>query len=99
MLLPLSKTWVIGTMTARRLDNMCIRTIGDLRSASDEMLNRLLGEDADRCRRLAHGQDDRPVVTDDRARQISQENTFRIDMVDRETVLNELLEQVQQVAR
>src|SRR5207302_9174011 len=91
---PVTKIWGIGPKTARRLDNMCIRTIGDLRSASDEMLNRLLGEDAERCRRLAHGQDDRAVVTDDQARQISQENTFRIDMVDRETVLNELLEQV-----
>jgi DNA polymerase-4 len=97
--LPVTKIWGIGPKTARRLDGMCIRTIADLRRASDETLTRFFGEDAERVRRLAHGQDERPVETDDQAKQISQENTFRIDVQDRDVVLNELLEQVQQVAR
>src|SRR5689334_16918467 len=97
--LPVTKIWGIGPKTAKRLDGMCIRTIGDLRRASDETLARFFGEDAERVRRLAHGRDDRPVETDDQAKQISQENTFRTDVQDREVVLNELLEQVQQVAR
>jgi DNA polymerase-4 len=87
--LPVTKIWGVGPKTAKRLEGMAIRTIGDLRRASDATLQRLLGDDADRCRRLAHGVDDREVETDSQAKQISQEQTFR----------GELLEQVQQVAR
>jgi DNA polymerase-4 len=52
------------------------RTIGDIRNAPDVTLTLLLGEDAERCRRLAHGLDDRPVVSDSEAKQVSQEQTF-----------------------
>jgi DNA polymerase-4 len=97
--LAVTKIWGIGPKTARRLEGMCIRTIGDLRRASDATLNRLLGDDAERVRRLAHGLDDRRVVTDSDARQISQEQTFRIDVADPQVVRGELHEQVQQVAR
>ena len=48
----------IGPKTATRLEGMAIRTIGDLRRATDATLHRLLGDDAERCRRLAHGIDD-----------------------------------------
>src|SRR3954451_20733096 len=78
--LPVTKIWGIGPKTAKRLDGMCIRTIADLRRASDETLTRFFGEDVERVRRLARGQDDRAVVTDDQAKQISQENTFRLDV-------------------
>ena len=97
--LPVTKIWGIGPKTAARLDGMAIRTIGDLRKASDATLARLLGDDAERCRNLAHGRDDRAVVTDSEAKQVSQENTFSVNIADPETVRNELLEQVQHVAR
>jgi DNA polymerase-4 len=97
--LPVSKIWGIGPKSAKRLADYGIRTIGDIRRASDDTLHRLLGDDGERCKRLAHGLDDRPVVTDADAKQISQENTFRTDVGDREAVLSELLQQVQHVAR
>jgi DNA polymerase-4 len=97
--LPVTKIWGVGPKTAKRLEGMAIRTIGDLRRASDATLQRLLGDDADRCRRLAHGIDDREVETDSQAKQISQEQTFRINVADPAVVRDELLEQVQQVAR
>jgi DNA polymerase-4 len=97
--LAVSKIWGIGPKTARRLENNCIRTIGDLRRSTDATLARLLGDDGPRCRALAFGRDERPVVTDADARQISQENTFRIDVAEPELVRAELFEQVQQVAR
>jgi DNA polymerase-4 len=78
---------------------MAIRTIGDLRRASEATLARLLGDDAERCRNLAYGRDDRVVVTDSEAKQISQENTFGVNIAEPEAVRNELLEQVQHVAR
>jgi DNA polymerase-4 len=97
--LPVTKIWGIGPKTAARLEGMAIRTIGDLRRASDATLNRLLGDDAQRCRRLAHGIDDRPVVTDSEAKQVSQENTFGVNVADPDAVRQELHEQVQHVAR
>lgn len=97
--LPVTKIWGIGPKTAKRLEGMAIRTIGDLRRASEVTLKRLLGADAERIRRLAHGLDDRPVVTDGEAKQISQEQTFRTNVPDPQMVRNELHEQVQQVAR
>ena len=97
--LAVTKIWGIGPKTAKRLEGMCIRTIGDLRRTSDATLKRLLGDDAERCRRLAEGKDERDVVTDAEAKQISQEQTFRINVPDPQHVRNELLEQVQQVAR
>src|SRR2546421_3265291 len=74
--LAVTKIWGIGPKTAKRLEGMCIRTIGDLRRGREATLRRLLGDDAERCRRLGHGLDDRDVVTDDQAKQISQEQTF-----------------------
>ena len=97
--LPVTKIWGIGPKTAKRLEGMAIRTIGDLRRASDATLRRLLGDDAERCRGLAHGIDHRDVVTDREAKQISQENTFGVNIADPDAVRNELLEQVQHVAR
>ena len=97
--LPVTKIWGIGPKTAKRLEGMCIRTIGDLRKATDATLARLLGDDAERCRNLAFGRDDRRVETDSEAKQISQEQTFRTDVPDPQLVRDELLEQVQQVAR
>ena len=97
--LPVTKIWGIGPKTAARLEGMAIRTIGDLRRATESTLTRLLGDDAERCRNLAYGRDDRVVVTDSEAKQISQENTFGVNIADPEVVRNELLEQVQHVAR
>src|SRR5262249_23743535 len=99
--LAVTKIWGIGPKTARRLEGMCIRTIADLRQATNSTLARLLGGDdeATRVRRLAHGLDDRAVVTDSEAKQISQEQTFRENIADPDVVRGELHEQVQQVAR
>ena len=97
--LAVTKIWGIGPKTAKRLDGMAIRTIGDLRRASDVTLKRLLGDDFERVRSLAHGIDARIVVTDSDAKQISQENTFRVNIAEAEIVRGELHEQTQQVAR
>src|SRR5439155_22793855 len=82
--LAVTKIWGIKPKTARRLEGMCIRTIGNLRRASDATLARLLGgeEEANRVRRLAHGRDDRPAMCDCDAKQNSQEHAFREDVAD-----------------
>lgn len=97
--LPVSKIWGIGPKTAKRLDSMLIRTIGDLRTTPDETLHRFFGEDASRVRELAFGRDNRDVVTDSQAKQISQEQTFGVNVADPDHVRDALIEQVEQVAR
>jgi DNA polymerase-4 len=94
-----TKIWGIGPKTAKRLEGMCIRTIGDLRKATPGTLSRLMGEDAERIHNLALGRDERVVVTDSNAKQISQERTFRENLTEPDAVRGELHEQVQQVAR
>jgi DNA polymerase-4 len=95
--LPVTKIWGIGKRTAQRLDEMAIRTIADLRRASDSTLERLLGSDAERCKRLAFGIDAREVIPDSRAKSIGHERTFRIDVPDPEELRSVLLAQVEQV--
>jgi DNA polymerase-4 len=97
--LPVSKIWGIGPKTAKRLDSMLIRTIGDLRRAPDETLRRFFGKDAGRVRNLSFGRDEREVVTDSQAKQISHEQTFGVNVTDPDHVRDELIEQVEQVAR
>jgi DNA polymerase-4 len=97
--LPVTKIWGIGPKTAKHLESMFIRTIADLRRDSDATLNRLLGDDAARIRNLAFGRDERAVVTDSDAKQISQERTFRINIAEPEIVRGEIQQQAQQVAR
>ncbi len=95
--MPVTKLWGIGKATAARLQNYGIRTIGDLRSRPRDWLAQILGEEADRYLRLAHGIDDRPVVPDREAKSISHEQTFGQDLADPAEVRRILLEQVEQV--
>jgi DNA polymerase-4 len=96
--MPVTKLWGIGNATARRLANLGIRTVGDLRAKPKKWADELLGSEAERYVRLAHGIDDRPVVPDREAKSISHEHTFGEDVADPATIRNLLLEQVEQVA-
>src|SRR6185437_8576082 len=87
-----------GPKSAQRLEERRIRTIQDLRNAPPATLQQLFGEDAERIAQLARGIDDRQVVTDSDARQISHERTFRIDITDPDVVRAELHAQAQDVA-
>ena len=56
-----------------------IHKVGDLRKHSAEGLEQWLGRDAEGFLRLAHGIDNRPVVSDREAKSIGQEQTFGVD--------------------
>src|SRR3954447_21988829 len=71
--MPVGRIFGIGPKTAERLAGIGVKTIGDLRNVSDEALRQRVGGEADRYRQLAFGLDDRPVVTDDAAKSIGQE--------------------------
>ena len=97
--LPITRIWGIGPVTTGRLHEIGIRTMGDLRAAVPERLNSRLGRDAEHYIRLAHGIDDRAVVSDREAKSIGHEQTFAADVQDADEVRRVLLEQVEQVAR
>ena len=97
--LPISKLWGVGPVTAEKLKKAGFQKVGDLRTPDAESLERLLGSDATRFWRLAHGIDDRPVVCDREAKSIGQEQTFGENIVVPTDVRRVLFEQVEQVGR
>ena len=97
--LPVSKLWGVGPAAEKQLARLNIRAIGQLRSASAELLKEHLGEAGEHYQRLASGIDNRPVTPDSRAKSISQEQTFAQDVGRMDELRRVLLDQVQNVSR
>jgi len=96
--LPVGKLWGVGKVSAQRLEQAHLRTIGDLQRTPPATLQALLGAGfAAHIRELAEGRDDRPVVTDWDEKSISNENTFLDDIDDRAEVWQMLLELTENV--
>jgi DNA polymerase-4 len=95
--LPINKLWGVGPVTADRLRTAGIHQVGELRHRTD--LEKILGNEADRFMRLAHGIDDRPVVPDREAKSIGHEQTFSTNMAIAADVRRLLFEQVERVGR
>ena len=98
--MPVGRIYGVGPQTAKRLEGLGVRTIADLRRIDADVLARRVGQDeADRYKRLAWGQDDRPVVPDHEAKSIGQEETFGQDLADPDAVRAVLLGQAEEVGR
>ena len=97
--LPLSRMWGIGPKTARKLADLNIKTFGDLRKMSDEWLQDRFGSDAQHYHDLARGIDDRPVTPDRQAKSIGQEETFGVNVADKDELRQTLFTQAEQVGR
>jgi DNA polymerase-4 len=81
----------VGPKTAERLSHAGVVTVGDLATAAEADLERILGPNLGReLRARANGRDDRPVTTERVAKSESRETTFAHDLDDleemRETV-------------
>ncbi len=96
--LPIERLWGVGKVTAERLQTRGVKTIGDLRAWSVRELERVFGKSGEHFWRLARGLDERDVVPDSRAKSISQERTFAVDVDDPELVREVLRGQVDDVA-
>jgi len=89
--LPLRRLFGLGPKTAPRVEALGIRTLGELRHASTEVLRPVFGHYAERVRERAAGIDDRPVVPDLEEVQISTEETFDTDIEDHAQLRSELI--------
>src|SRR5688572_5296689 len=80
----------VGPVTARKLRAAGIERLVDVRTADEEILRQAVGSWAEGLRRLAFGEDDRPVEPNQERKSIGCEETFAKDLEDREEIRREL---------
>jgi nucleotidyltransferase/DNA polymerase involved in DNA repair len=93
--LPVRVLWGIGPVTAARLSEMGVVTVGDLASIPEEELSARFGKHGRAMARHALGIDRRAVQTEHRAKSISRERTFARDLIE-ERALHQELERLSQ---
>jgi len=96
--LPVGRLWGVGRVTGASMEQLGIRTIGQVRATSVDILKEHFGAAGEHLWQLAHGIDGRLVVPDREAKSISHETTFAEDIDDREVLRAWLVELAEQVA-
>jgi DNA polymerase-4 len=97
--LPISRIFGVGPKFAERLEVLGLKLIRDVTAADLKWLKARLGEEsAMHLWNLAHGIDERPVESRERAKSIGRENTFAEDLRDYAVMERELLGFADEVA-
>jgi DNA polymerase-4 len=96
--LPVRVLWGIGPVTAEKLAEMGITTVGELARAAEEELRARFGSQGTEMTLRARGIDDRPVVTEHERKSVSQERTFSRDLTNRDVLKQQLWRMSQGVA-
>ncbi len=78
--LPVSKMWGVGKVTERKLQQMGLHTIGELRRLSLFQLKNIFGKFGVRVYQLCRGIDDRVIISKRETKSISSETTFLHDI-------------------
>ena len=91
----------VGKVTEKRLEEIGIKTVGDLRSVELTILEERFGRYGTRLYELARGIDHNPVVSDRPTKSISAEDTFERDVALEETepMIRRLAEKVWSASR
>jgi DNA polymerase-4 len=97
--LPVRVLWGIGPVTARRLAEMEVTTVGQLAQVAEEDLRARFGQHGAAMARQAQGVDERPLATEHEPRSVSQERTFTQDVADPQALKRQLWQLSQGVAR
>jgi DNA polymerase-4 len=93
--LPISRLWGVGVVTEESLVARGLRTVGDLAALDEGGLPPGLRS----LWRLARGEDARVVEVDRDARSYGEENTFAVDLSDRESICDAIGQHAEAVAR
>lgn len=96
--LPICRLWGVGKATAAIFERLGIRRIGQVREQSPQLMQRYFGHHGLHLLELANGIDPRPVISERRAKSISNETTFPIDVVDGNVLRGKLMALCEQVA-
>jgi DNA polymerase-4 len=88
--LPVEALWGVGPVTARKLRALGIRKLVDVREIEEEVLKKAVGSLSSWLKRLALGDDPRPVTPDRPWQSISAETTFAEDLEDIEEMRRQL---------
>ena len=78
--LPVEKIFGVGSVTAKKMSAMNIRTCGDLQGISATELAKRFGKFGTRLHQLCRGRDERPVSINRTRKSISTERTFADDL-------------------
>jgi len=97
--LPVGRIWGVGVKAEKRLHALGIKTIGQLGAFPETSLAEHFGEAGRHMWQLAHGQDDRRVVPDEKAKSVSTETTFAHEIGDREVLRSCLLDLTDHLGR
>ncbi|MFO7740897.1 MAG: DNA polymerase IV [Anaerolineae bacterium] len=97
--LPVRVIWGIGPVTAQKLAEMGVTTVGDLAQLSAQELAARFGEQGAAMARRCRGIDHRPVVTEHERKSVSRERTFSRDLRDLEALKKQLWRLSQGVAQ
>ncbi|MCB9135101.1 MAG: DNA polymerase IV [Anaerolineales bacterium] len=96
--LPVERLWGVGPKTAARLEEMGVKTIGDLARVPELDLLRAFGKNGEEMAHHARGLDNRPIVTERETKSISQEITFSRDVSDPSRLRAVILEQAESIS-
>jgi DNA polymerase-4 len=96
--LPVSAIFGVGPRTAKRLEALGVRTVGDVAALDRDEVLRRFGASGAWIHDLAHGIDTRRVTPRREERSYSQERTFARDIADREELKRQLFAFCEEVA-
>ena len=97
--LPVGKVWGVGPKTREMLEDVGIKTIGDLADQAASDLSGKFGRNGHRIRRLAAGIDERSIEPDPERKSLGHETTFDRDVQDPSALRAFLLEASERVAK
>jgi len=88
--LPVAMLWGVGPKTQARLQELRVRTVGDLAAVPERVLRGAFGPHGPELASRALGHDDTPILESQDPRSISSERTFARDFDDREILRSEV---------
>jgi len=88
--LPVKHIWGVGKVTAARLEKLGIKTCADVRNYDIFQFVQQFGQFGEHIHKLAHGIDNRPVVSEWRRKSVSVENTYEQDLPDLQSCIEQL---------